>query len=80
VQKVKEILTRERETNLKENGFWISVLQSYYLYGLDPRRILEYEQFVRDLNAEILHEALQRYLDTDRYVQVTLYPEIRSED
>jgi zinc protease len=80
VQKVKEILRRERETNLKENGFWISVLQSYYLYGLDPRRILEFEQFVRDLNAEILHEALQRYLDTDRYVQVTLYPEIRSED
>jgi len=75
VQKVKEILTRERETNLKENGFWIGVLQSYYLYALDPRRILEYDEFLRGLNAETLQEALRRYLDSSRYVQVTLYPE-----
>ena len=75
VKKVKEILTRERETSLKENSFWIGVLQSYYLYGLDPRRIMEYEEFLQDLNAEALHEALRRYLNTERYVQVTLYPE-----
>ncbi|MBN2324046.1 MAG: insulinase family protein [Spirochaetes bacterium] len=80
MQKTKEILTRERETNLKENGFWIGVLQTYYLYGLDPRRILEYDEFVRDLDAKTLHEALRRYLDTGRYVQVTLYPESRTED
>ena len=75
VSKVKEILRRERETNLKDNSFWRGILQSYYMHGIDPVRVLEFDSFVEELNAEIVHEALEKYLDTDRYVQVTLYPE-----
>jgi len=75
VSKVKQILRRERETNLKDNGFWLGILQSYYIHGIDPARVLEFDSFVEELNAEIFKEALEKYLDTDRYVQVTLYPE-----
>ncbi|UCB47393.1 MAG: insulinase family protein [Spirochaetota bacterium] len=75
VQKVKEILKRERETSLLTNDFWLGALQSYYIHSLDPVRIMEYDEFVEALNADTLKAAMNRYFNNDRYVQVVLYPE-----
>ncbi len=33
LNKVKETMIRERETQIKENSFWISFLQNHFLYG-----------------------------------------------
>ncbi len=73
--KVKEILKRERETNLRDNDFWLGVLRSYFINGQDPLLILDYTKFVDDLTPERIQQAAIRYLDRERYVKVTLYPE-----
>jgi zinc protease len=75
VSKVKEILRRERETNLRDNSFWLGILRSYYINETDPVRILEFDTFVEELNDGIIKKAFNQYLDSDRYVQITLYPE-----
>ncbi len=75
INKVKEILRRERETKMRQNEFWLRILQSYYIQGLDPVRMLEYDMFIDELTAEKVQVALKKYLDRNRYVQVILYPE-----
>ena len=42
LNKVKETLIRERETRVKENGYWLNVLQNHYLLGDNLRSLEEY--------------------------------------
>lgn len=78
--KVKEQQRRSRETDLRENGFWLSQLVSADLYDYDPRIILDYNQLVESLTAEALRDAALLYLNDDNYVQISLYPEEREEE
>ena len=75
VAKVKEMLRRQRETNLENNGFWANVLRSYTINGLDQKLILEYDRLVDDLSTDSIQAAANRYLNADRYVKVVLYPQ-----
>ena len=50
MDKVKQTQRRWRETNLKENGFWLSFLQLRYVYGDDPVTILNYLDLVRRID------------------------------
>jgi zinc protease len=73
--KVKETQRRQRETDLEENGFWLSVLTVYDRYGEDLRLIMDYDRLVDDLSADAIGEAAATYLDRDNYVEVKLVPE-----
>jgi len=73
--KVKEIDRRSRETNLRENGFWLNHLEFYYDHGEDPRTIYEYDALVRSLTAEDIQNAAQRYFNEGHSVIAVLYPE-----
>jgi len=73
--KVKETQRRERETSLKENHFWLSILETYDYHGEDFLDILKYDDLVDGLSLEAIQNAAQRYLSIANYVQVTLYPE-----
>ncbi len=73
--KVKETQRRERETSLKENRFWLSILETYDYHGEDLLDILKYDELVDGLSLEAIRNAAQRYLSIANYVQVTLYPE-----
>ncbi|MEL7060462.1 MAG: insulinase family protein [Acidobacteriota bacterium] len=74
VEKVREFLSRSREVNLRENGFWAGVLESYYSLELDPRGVLDHDRRVAELSVETLRQAAQDYLPTDRYVLGVLLP------
>jgi len=73
--KIREGQRRQRQTQLKQNGFWLGVLQSYATRGTDPRLILDYDRLVETITAASMQEAAQRYLDENRYVLGILYPE-----
>ncbi|MEE9170948.1 MAG: insulinase family protein, partial [bacterium] len=73
--KVKETQRRERETDLKRNGFWLSVLQFYYQHGIEPESIWEFDERAEKLSTEDIQEAAQKYFDMDNYVKVVLLPE-----
>lgn len=75
INKVKEIQRRERETNLKENRFWLTNLQFFYTNDEDPTQVLKYNELVDRLSAEAVQKAAQKYLEGKNYVRVVLVPE-----
>ena len=55
--KVREIQRREREVSLRDNGFWMGVLQSYLAKGWDPRLILQFDSLLDRVTQENLRAA-----------------------
>ena len=76
VARVQEQQRQARTVSLEENGFWLSALRSAYYSdsASQPLDILSYNELVDNLTAEDLQQAVTEWL-TDRYVQVTLFPE-----
>ena len=76
VARVQEQQRQARTVSLEENGFWLSALRSTYYSdsASQPLDIISYNELVDDLTAEDLQQAVTKWL-TDRYVQVTLFPE-----
>lgn len=77
--KVKETQRRQRETDLRENGFWLSILDVYDRNDEDLRLILDYDRLVEELSAEAIGDAAALYFDMHNYVEVRLVPEVESE-
>jgi zinc protease len=71
--KVKETLIRSRETNLRQNGWWLGQLLASVRDGDPPAQPLE--PVLAGLTVESLRAAARSYLDRSRYVRVTLLPE-----
>lgn len=80
IDKVQEMQRRQREEDLRENSYWLSQLVVYERYGNDLRGILTYERLIDALTPETVQEAANRYLRTDNYVRVSLYPEKQEEN
>ena len=68
LQKVRETDLRERETTLRQNRSWLSLLASYDVNGWDPGLILKYDDNVRALSSASLQAAGRKDLCTSRYV------------
>jgi zinc protease len=79
LQKIQEIQRREREKNLKENGFWLGRLQSSLTHGDPLNEWLAFETHISGLTREALRDAARKYINLDNYVQVVLYPEKKTE-
>jgi zinc protease len=74
LQKVREAQRREREVQLRDNGWWLAALMGYDQYGWDPR-LIPSPPLSQTLTSDDLREAARRFLDVGRYVQVQLVPE-----
>ena len=74
LNKVKETLLRERETRMKENGFWVAALQSHYFTGDVIRSIDDYKSFVNSFTGKDIKAIADKYLNTGSYVEVYLTP------
>jgi zinc protease len=75
IEKVRETQRRGFEVNLKQNGFWLNNLLSYYTNNEDPEMILNYPKLVENLTAGAIQAAVKKYFDMNNYVKVVLYPE-----
>jgi zinc protease len=75
LEKVKEANRRQRETDLKENRFWLNSLQHAYYHGRDPESILAYDKLVESLTLNDIRMAAHLYFNPNNYVQVVLKPE-----
>ena len=73
VGKIREIQRRSKETNLKENRYWVAQLLASDQYGTDPRLLISYD-LIESLTAEKIRAAARLYFPTDNYVLVSLYP------
>jgi zinc protease len=75
VAKVKELQLRERETSLKQNGFWLNQLAARAEWGEDYGEILRYPQLLETLTPQLVRDAARAYLNTGNYARFTLLPE-----
>jgi zinc protease len=72
---VRAALVRDLETNGRDNAYLLNQLTYKYQYGEDPAEALNLEKFYDLITPAALQKAAQTYLDTTRYVKVTLVPE-----
>jgi len=75
IAKERETQTRQYEVNLKNNQYWLNELRWKYYNREDLMDILRYPNFVVTLSAEMIQEAAKKYLNTENYIEVILYPE-----
>jgi zinc protease len=75
VQKVREQQLRTQEVSVKQNGYWAGNISARIENGEDPRGLLAYENFIRNLTGEQIKQAAIRYLSTGRYARFVLLPE-----
>jgi zinc protease len=75
LRKVREAARRARETEMRDNGFWISQMVSYVGNGWPLEEIPAGGERMARVDAAAVRGAARRYLDTGRYVQVSLVPE-----
>ena len=71
-------LMRDFETNSQRNDYLLNRMIFKYEYGEDVKDVFNMRPFYDQLTAPMLRDAARTYLDTNRYVQVTLLPETRS--
>jgi zinc protease len=79
IDKVQEIQRRKRETDVKENSFWLRGLESYYTRDQDPRLLLAFDELIEGISSESLRLDAERYLDPENYVLGVLNPEASAE-
>jgi zinc protease len=75
LNKVKEAALRARETALKQNGYWLSQIATFDQNGWNLEEIPDGAKLISALTVQDLQQAAQKYLRTDNYVRVSLYPE-----
>ena len=74
LEKVKAQFLRERETQLKTNGFWIGWLSSTYRFGDDPTLVLDPSQMLARMTSANVKAAAKKYLAKTPYYQTVLLP------
>src|SRR5450759_964205 len=75
LNKVKEAALRARETALKQNAYWITQITTFDQSGWPLAEIPDGDKLISALTADDLQRAAAKYLRTDNYVRVSLYPE-----
>jgi zinc protease len=75
VNKVKEAAFRSRETALQQNNYWLSQIATFDQNGWSLAEIPAGDKLISSLTAADLQRAAAKYLRTDNYVRVSLFPE-----
>jgi len=70
-----EATVRSYETSMEQNGYIATQLQFRYRENEPVDGLFTIVDDYRALTRELVHEAAKRYLTTDRYVKVQLFPE-----
>ncbi len=74
--KAQEKMYRERETALRENGFWMGILSNtYYIKNGDFSEFGGYEKLVKNLSVDSTKKAFNDLFDFKNYISVALAPE-----
>jgi zinc protease len=70
-------LIRDLETNGASNAYLLNRILFKYEFGEDVKEVFNMRPFYDQVTAPALRDAAQQYLNTDRYVTVTLVPDAR---
>jgi zinc protease len=70
-------LMRDFETNMERNDYLLNRIVFKYEYAEDVSEVFNMRPLYEQLTAPMVRDAARAYLDTNRYVKVTLLPETR---
>ncbi|MFZ4543715.1 MAG: M16 family metallopeptidase [Saprospiraceae bacterium] len=73
--KVKETFMRERETELKENDFWLSSMSAYHQNKWNPEEIADYEKRLRAITCSSVQKTAKNFLKKGTLMNFTMLPE-----
>jgi zinc protease len=73
-QKISAQQAREQEVDERQNSYWESAILWNSKRNETPADLMAYRTFHKSLTPAMIHKAAQRYLNTKRYVQVSLLP------
>jgi zinc protease len=79
VADARQALMRDFETSSQRNGYLLSRLVYKYEYGENVEDVFNIRPSVDQLTSLLIRDAARTYLDTRRYVEVTLLPEARTQ-
>ncbi|HKR09854.1 MAG TPA: hypothetical protein VJS39_11730, partial [Gemmatimonadaceae bacterium] len=75
LNKVKEAAFRAREVALKQNNYWLAQISTFDQNGWSLAEIPDGDKLIAALTSDDLKQAAIKYLRTNNYVRVSLYPE-----
>ena len=75
LMKVKETFSKQHQENLKDNGYWMSILQRSAELGTSPSNVLTVIKRLNDVTGKELQERARRYFNMNNYFQAVLQPE-----
>ena len=75
VSDVRATLIRDFESNVKQNAYLVNQIYQRYQVPQDLGEFFGLADYYRTLNGKMIWDAAKRYLDTNNYVKVTLFPE-----
>jgi zinc protease len=70
-------LTRDFETNSQRNEYLLNRIIFKYEYGEDVKDVFDMKPYYDQITVAALRDAARTYLNTNRYVKVTLLPEAK---
>jgi len=73
LKEIKELMIKDHNTEIKENGYWLSTLISYVCRGFDDHTA--YEQIVNAQTPETIAAFARQILATGNKVEVVMLPE-----
>jgi zinc protease len=76
LEKIKAQFLRERETQLKTNGFWLGWLASTYRFGDDPTLVLDPSKMIGRMTSNNVKAAAKKFLPKTPYFQAVLLPAV----
>ncbi len=75
LKKVKEAFSKQHQENLKDNTYWLNILQRSVELGSSPSNVLTVEKRLNDITAKDLQDRARKYFNMSNYFQAVLYPE-----
>ncbi|MEO8961450.1 MAG: insulinase family protein [Ginsengibacter sp.] len=78
LEKVKKQWHEQHKVNVKENGTWLSKLQSFYFPGDNPDYFIQYDKYVNALTTKDIQDAAKLLLSGKNVVTGILLPEKES--
>ena len=75
LEKVKQQWKEKYKVDIKENGTWLSQLESFYFPGSNPDYLINYEKYVNALTQKDVQDAAKLFFSTNNVVTGILLPE-----
>lgn len=75
IQKIKETFIREWEMRKIENRYWAGIIKNSIFYNEDASYITEYNKMIEKIDAKIIREAANKYIDENKIIKFKLFPE-----